>query len=126
MNLCRKTLLSIKFTGIMFGNLFGASSRPNGTDGRSPSPTCIREANSQMQCMHSRIVELEQRIREQSELLTRREREYVAGMQRLERQKDGAIREVQNELMRQQERCATLENLLRERDVSVAYLLHRY
>ncbi len=90
-----------------------------------PDPSSIKEANEQLQSMYTRIVDLEQRVREQCELLERREQEQSMRVRQLAAQKDSRIAELRAEVERGEQRLGRLEAVLKERDVQMAYLLHR-
>lgn len=94
--------------------------------GNQPNSTSIKEANIQMQAMHCRIVDLEQRVREQMELLDRRENENGARFNQMKAHKEGEVHTVSLELRKAEQKCERLEGLLKERDVQIAFLLHRY
>uniref|UniRef100_A0A915JSU2 Uncharacterized protein n=1 Tax=Romanomermis culicivorax TaxID=13658 RepID=A0A915JSU2_ROMCU len=91
----------------------------------SLSPTSIKEANEQVQYMHARILDLEQRIREQTELLARRDQQHTANFRRLEHEKNLALSALQFDLRRSEERCSNLEKIIKEKDMNMAFLLHR-
>lgn len=94
-------------------------------DSSTLSQSTIKEANDQMHAMHCRIVDLEQRVREQSELLERRDHQHAARFEDMKRKKDLELTNMQRELTKMDEKCSHLEKAVRERDVNIAYLLHR-
>lgn len=89
------------------------------------SESSIKEANDQMHGMHCRILDLEQRVREQSELMERRDQQFAARYNQMKREKDTEITNMQHEMRKNEEKCINLEKSIRERDVTIAYLLHR-
>lgn len=66
----------------MLGSLFGGS---------GPNAASIREANAQVGAMNSRIVALERRVEEQTELLERRGQEAAAHYRHMVARKDAEI-----------------------------------
>lgn len=98
----------------------------NGSNGNVPPSSTIKEANEHMQAMLQRIWDLEQRVKEQAELMNRRDMENTVRFQNMERQKELDIAASHQDMVKMKERCRQLEGLLKERDVQIAYLFHRY
>ncbi|KRY50888.1 hypothetical protein T03_8049, partial [Trichinella britovi] len=90
-----------------------------------PSADSIREANQHMLALHVKINDLEQRIREQAELLERREIEHEIQYKQLQQRKENEISFHRKDMEKLEQRCKQLEATLHERDVQMAYLLHR-
>jgi len=89
------------------------------------SESSIKEANDQMHGMHCRILDLEQRVREQTELMERRDQQFAARYNQMKHEKDAVIANMQLEMRKIEEKYGNLEKSIREKDVNLAYLLHR-
>uniref|UniRef100_A0A914W948 Uncharacterized protein n=1 Tax=Plectus sambesii TaxID=2011161 RepID=A0A914W948_9BILA len=85
----------------------------------------IRQANEHLLLVNQRVIELEQRILEQKELLDRREQEHVERLRALACKKDAEIKLLQQELTTARQQTARSEGIIKERDVQIAFLLHR-
>uniref|UniRef100_A0A5S6R246 RAB6-interacting golgin n=1 Tax=Trichuris muris TaxID=70415 RepID=A0A5S6R246_TRIMR len=105
--------------------MFSFLSTNGGQSSGQPSPSLIKEANEHVRMMHLRIQDLEQRIREQSELLDRRDIEQRDQLKRIRiaQEAEKATYYIQYEKL--EHRCEQLETLLREKEVQIAYLMHR-
>ncbi|CDW54589.1 hypothetical protein TTRE_0000285901 [Trichuris trichiura] len=98
----------------------------NGAQSSSqPSPALIKEANEHVRMMHLRIQDLEQRVREQSELMDRRDLEHRDQLKRVRITQEAEKATYYRQYEKMEQRCQQLETLLREKDVQIAYLMHR-
>ncbi|KFD69051.1 hypothetical protein M514_11563, partial [Trichuris suis] len=69
--------------------------------------------------------DLEQRVREQSELLDRRDIEHRDQLKRIRITQEAEKASYYRQYEKMEQRCQQLETLLREKDVQIAYLMHR-
>lgn len=92
---------------------------------QNQATSTIKEANDHIEALSNRCYDLNVRIREQAELLERREEEYQIKQRNLKKSKDEEIFALNQEMAKIQQRCVQLETTIRERDCQIAFLLHR-
>ncbi|CAN7978813.1 hypothetical protein HPB47_001926 [Ixodes persulcatus] len=94
----------------------------------SPSPTrsSIKEANDHLQLLHVKVAELERTVQEQAEALIKKDEAMQARIRDVGDAKDCRIAELEAQLAAAEERLHKHEDLLRERDMQLELLSHRY
>lgn len=94
----------------------------------SPSPTrsSIKEANDHLQLLHVKVAELERTVQEQAEALIKKDEAMQARIRDVGDAKDARIAELEAQLVVAEERLRKHEELLRERDMQLELLSHRY
>ncbi|CAN8004449.1 unnamed protein product [Ixodes hexagonus] len=94
----------------------------------SPSPTrsSIKEANDHLQLLHVKVAELERTVQEQAEALIKKDEAMQARIRDVGDAKDGRIAELEAQLAAAEDRLRKHEDLLRERDMQLELLSHRY
>lgn len=94
----------------------------------SPSPTrsSIKEANDHLQLLHVKVAELERTVQEQAEALIKKDEAMQMRIRDVGDAKDARIAELEVQLATAEERLRKHEELLRERDMQLELLSHRY
>lgn len=94
----------------------------------SPSPTrsSIKEANDHLQLLHVKVAELERTVQEQAEALIKKDEAMQARIRDVGDAKDGRIAELEAQLAAAQDSLHKHEECLRERDMQLELLSHRY
>lgn len=94
----------------------------------SPSPTrsSIKEANDHLQLLHVKVSELERTVQEQAEALIKKDEAMQVRIRDVGDAKDGRIAELEALLASAEQRLKKHEELLRERDMQLELLSHRY
>lgn len=94
----------------------------------SPSPTrsSIKEANDHLQLLHVKVAELERTVQEQAEALIKKDEAMQTRIRDVGDAKDARIAELELQLAAAEERLRKHEELLRERDMQLELLSHRY
>lgn len=94
----------------------------------SPSPTrsSIKEANDHLQLLHVKVAELERTVQEQAEALIKKDEAMQTRIRDVGDAKDARIAELEAQLVVAEDRLRKHEELLRERDMQLELLSHRY
>ncbi|KAH8035711.1 hypothetical protein HPB51_008078 [Rhipicephalus microplus] len=94
----------------------------------SPSPTrsSIKEANDHLQLLHVKVAELERTVQEQAEALIKKDEAMQTRLRDVGDAKDARIAELEAQLTVAEERIRKQEELLRDRDMQLELLSHRY
>lgn len=94
----------------------------------SPSPTrsSIKEANDHLQLLHVKVAELERTVQEQAEALIKKDEAMQTRIRDVGDAKDARIAELEAQLAVAEDRLRKHEELLRERDMQLELLSHRY
>ncbi|KAL1485116.1 hypothetical protein MTO96_032165 [Rhipicephalus appendiculatus] len=94
----------------------------------SPSPTrsSIKEANDHLQLLHVKVAELERTVQEQAEALIKKDEAMQTRIRDVGDAKDARIAELEAQLTAAEERIRKQEELIRDRDMQLELLSHRY
>ncbi|XP_064477322.1 uncharacterized protein LOC135391143 [Ornithodoros turicata] len=94
----------------------------------SPSPTrsSIKEANDHLQLLHVKVVELERTVQEQAEALIKKDETMQARIRDVGDAKDARIAELESQLAAAEERVKKYDEMIRDRDMQIELLTHRY
>lgn len=94
----------------------------------SPSPTrsSIKEANDHLQLLHVKVVELERTVQEQAEALIKKDETMQARIRDVGDAKDARIAELEAQLAAAEERVRKYDEMVRDRDMQIELLTHRY